>query len=186
MHQSSSMSEMNAKCVFFRLKTGIATPWSNNTLHHHRATWTNEHSFRASPVKLLMWARAEQLSFRFCQAMDPHDTPSLAQVPIELVYRILDRLPSVDIIFNFYNVCTRLNAIIDSYTGIQVKTFDSSLWLRMLMRRNFVVFVCQQMDTGREWSKRTVDRVDTMARETPEISSIDPQPSQFNTVTKTN
>jgi hypothetical protein len=47
-------------------------------------------------------------------------TPSLITLPIELVYRILDNLNGLTILFSVRNVCTRLNAIIDTYNERQV------------------------------------------------------------------
>lgn len=45
---------------------------------------------------------------------------SLLEVPAELVYRILDNMGTLDILFSARNVCTRLNLIIDSYHRYQV------------------------------------------------------------------
>ncbi|CAF4224913.1 unnamed protein product [Rotaria sp. Silwood2] len=46
---------------------------------------------------------------------------SLHTLPIELVYRILDNLIPLDILLSVYNVCTRLDFIIDTYH--RYKTF---------------------------------------------------------------
>ena len=46
--------------------------------------------------------------------------PSLLALPIELTYRILDQLKQVDILLSVRNVCTRLNAIVDTYHRYQV------------------------------------------------------------------
>lgn len=45
---------------------------------------------------------------------------SLQNLPIELVYRILDHLDQSVIIFSCRDVCTRLDAIIDTYRRYQV------------------------------------------------------------------
>ncbi|CAF1079547.1 unnamed protein product [Rotaria sordida] len=41
--------------------------------------------------------------------------PCLHTLPVEHVYRILDNLHQLEILFSFYDVCTRLNAIISTY-----------------------------------------------------------------------
>jgi len=46
--------------------------------------------------------------------------PSLLTLPVELVYRILDHLDVLNILFSMQNICTRLNRIIDSYHRYQV------------------------------------------------------------------
>ena len=46
---------------------------------------------------------------------------SLFTVPIHFVYRILDDLRRKDVFLSAYNVCSRLNSIIDSYHPYQVK-----------------------------------------------------------------
>jgi hypothetical protein len=46
--------------------------------------------------------------------------PSLITLPIELVYRILDNLNRLDILLSVRDVCTRLNAITDTYHPYQV------------------------------------------------------------------
>jgi len=40
---------------------------------------------------------------------------SLLTLPIEFVYRVLDNLDELTILFSARDVCTRLNAIIDIY-----------------------------------------------------------------------
>ena len=47
---------------------------------------------------------------------------SLLTLPVHLVYHILDDLQPTDIFLSAYNVCSRLNSIIDSYHPYQVKT----------------------------------------------------------------
>ena len=47
-------------------------------------------------------------------------TLSLHTIPVELVYRILDHLDPVTIFWSCSNVCTRLNAIINTYYRYQV------------------------------------------------------------------
>lgn len=53
--------------------------------------------------------------------MSSESTSSLANLPVELVYRILDNLELFDIMISTYNVCTRLNNIIDTYHPYQVE-----------------------------------------------------------------
>ncbi len=48
----------------------------------------------------------------------------LHTLPIELVYQILDQLDDRNIFLSCYNVCIRLNAIIDSYHRYQVKNIS--------------------------------------------------------------
>jgi len=47
-------------------------------------------------------------------------TLSLHTLPVELVYRILDNLNDLTIFMSCRNVCTRLNAITDTYYPYQV------------------------------------------------------------------
>jgi hypothetical protein len=47
-------------------------------------------------------------------------TLSLQTLPVELVYRILDKLDEFAIIFSIRDVCSRLNSIVDSYHRYQV------------------------------------------------------------------
>ncbi len=47
-------------------------------------------------------------------------TLSLHTLPVELVYRILDNLEPETIFWSCHNVCTRLNAITDTYHRYQV------------------------------------------------------------------
>ena len=49
-------------------------------------------------------------------------TPSLQTLPIELAYRILDHLDPVDILLSVRTVCTRLDAITDTYHPYTVKS----------------------------------------------------------------
>lgn len=48
-------------------------------------------------------------------------TVNLSSLPVELTYRILDNLDEITIFTSFYNVCTRLNSIINSYRRYHVK-----------------------------------------------------------------
>jgi hypothetical protein len=52
---------------------------------------------------------------------------SLHTLPVELVYRILDSLDDATIFLSCRNVCTRLNAIIDTYKRYQVTLFNRIL-----------------------------------------------------------
>jgi hypothetical protein len=50
---------------------------------------------------------------------------SFLTLPVELVYRILDNLDQLTILLSVCDVCTRLNAIIETYHRYQVKfSFD--------------------------------------------------------------
>jgi hypothetical protein len=46
--------------------------------------------------------------------------PSFLTLPVELVYRILDHLDEVSILWSMWDVCRRMNAIVDSYHRYQV------------------------------------------------------------------
>lgn len=46
---------------------------------------------------------------------------SLLEMPVELVYRILDNMDKLTMLCSFRDVSTRLNAIIDTYPRYQVK-----------------------------------------------------------------
>lgn len=46
--------------------------------------------------------------------------PSLHTLPVEIIYLILDNLDGLAILLSFHNVCSRLNAIIDTYHPYQV------------------------------------------------------------------
>ena len=54
--------------------------------------------------------------------MSHHSTPSLLTLPIEPVCRILDHLDPVDILLSVRNVCSRLDAITDTYHPYTVNT----------------------------------------------------------------
>lgn len=46
--------------------------------------------------------------------------PSLQTLSVELVYRILDKLDEIDLIYSISNVSARLNMIMDTYHRYQV------------------------------------------------------------------
>ncbi len=50
-------------------------------------------------------------------------TLSLITLPVELVYRILDKLDDFTIFCSMQNVCTRINAIVNTYHRYQVNFF---------------------------------------------------------------
>ena len=54
------------------------------------------------------------------EQMSERSAPALLTLPIELVYRILNYLPSYDIFISAHNVCLKLNSIIDTYQPYQV------------------------------------------------------------------
>jgi hypothetical protein len=47
-------------------------------------------------------------------------TPSLLTLPVELVYRILDKLDVFTILCSMRDVCTHINTIIDTYHRYKV------------------------------------------------------------------
>lgn len=57
--------------------------------------------------------------------MSDRVTPSLLTLPVELVYRILDNLDGLTILFSVRDVCTRLNAITNTYYPYQVNCTSS-------------------------------------------------------------
>jgi hypothetical protein len=52
--------------------------------------------------------------------MSGRSTLSLITLPVEIVYRILDNLDGLAILLSVRDVCTRLNAITDTYQPYQV------------------------------------------------------------------
>jgi len=57
---------------------------------------------------------------------------SLLQLPVELVYRILDNLDEKSIFLSSRNVCIRLNIIIDTYHRYQV-TLSLDFWNKLFI-----------------------------------------------------
>ena len=47
-------------------------------------------------------------------------TPSLLELPVELIYRILDQLDANDRLFSFRNVCTQLYALVNNYDRLTI------------------------------------------------------------------
>lgn len=45
---------------------------------------------------------------------------SLLGLPIDIIYRIMDKLDDFSIVYSMHNVCMRLNDIIDTYYRYQV------------------------------------------------------------------
>ncbi len=52
--------------------------------------------------------------------MSVNITPVLLTLPIELIYRILDHLDEFTILCSAYNICKRLNIIMDTYHRYKV------------------------------------------------------------------
>lgn len=81
--------------------------------------------------------------------MSDKTTPSLHTLPIYLIYRILDRLRPEEIFLSVCNLCTRLNAIIDTYQRYRVKlSLDISLnfdplWFMNKNNRDVAVVIVQ-------------------------------------------
>ena len=62
---------------------------------------------------------------------------SLLTLPAHLLYQILDDLQPGELFLTAYNVCSRLNSIIDSYHPYQVKRRSvQSLFLQCILRIN--------------------------------------------------
>ncbi len=59
--------------------------------------------------------------------------PSFLTLPVELVYRILDHLDEVSILWSMWDVCRRMNAIVDSYHRYQVISLLFQLSFSSLM-----------------------------------------------------
>ncbi len=53
-------------------------------------------------------------------------TSSFLTLPVELVYRVLDYVDDATLFCSALNVCTRLNAIIDTYHRYQVNSSFST------------------------------------------------------------
>ncbi len=69
-------------------------------------------------------------------------TPYFLILPIELVYRILDNLDELTILLSMRNVCTRLNAITDTYHRYQVMFrwfFSSQILIVLEMRQRICI-----------------------------------------------
>ena len=61
--------------------------------------------------------------------MSNTNTHSLHTLPVELVYRVLDKLSLYEIVCSMLNVCTRLNAIVNSYHRDEVSFIYESFIL---------------------------------------------------------
>ena len=59
------------------------------------------------------------------ETMANQGIPSLINLPIETVCRILDHLDPLDILLSVRDTCTRLNQIIDTYQPYQVNLIDN-------------------------------------------------------------
>jgi hypothetical protein len=56
--------------------------------------------------------------------MSEKATISFLTLPVEIVYRILDNLNELSLLISTRDVCTRLNAIIDSYHPYKVNVIS--------------------------------------------------------------
>ncbi len=63
------------------------------------------------------WINLKSKQIRF---MSDKMILSLLILPVELVYRILDNLNDLNIVYSMRNICTRINTIVDSYHRYQV------------------------------------------------------------------
>ena len=64
--------------------------------------------------------------------MSNNIVPSIVNLPVELIYRILDCFDPVDILTSIRHVCTQLDQIIETYHGYQV---NSTIRRRESVRR---------------------------------------------------
>jgi hypothetical protein len=62
-------------------------------------------------------------TFKQISSMSDKTTSSFITLPIELVYRILDKLDNFTILCSMQNVCTRINTIVNTYHRYQVNFF---------------------------------------------------------------
>jgi hypothetical protein len=60
--------------------------------------------------------------------------PPFLTLPVELVYRILDKLDELTILLSIYNVCEKLNIIINSYHQYRVNV--SSMHYEIIREKN--------------------------------------------------
>ena len=56
--------------------------------------------------------------------MTDRSTVNLHTLPVEIVYRVLDHLTTFNILWSMRNVCTRIDAILDTYKKISGKLFS--------------------------------------------------------------
>jgi hypothetical protein len=54
-------------------------------------------------------------------SMSNEQARSFLTLPVDIVYRILDNLDQLEILLSVQDVCTRLNAIIESYHQYKVE-----------------------------------------------------------------
>ena len=81
----------------------------------HAITYLNSHRL---DVRMHFVKNTEQWSN--LDDMFHNNTPSLLNLPIELIYRILDHMQPLDLLLSVREVCSRLNAITDTYYPYQV------------------------------------------------------------------
>jgi hypothetical protein len=80
-------------------------------------------------------------------SMSNQMTPSLHTLPVELVYRILDNLDDKAIFLSCRNICTRLNAITDTYRRYQVtfdfimKAYTHHLWTILFFSKKYIILI---------------------------------------------
>ena len=60
------------------------------------------------------------LFIRLSEIMSNNLIPSLVNLPVHLVYHILDQLDPLDILLSVRDMCTRMNRITDVYRPYQV------------------------------------------------------------------
>ena len=80
--------------------------------------------------------------------------PSLVTLPVELVYRILDHLEPFDILLSARNVCTRLNAITETYHRYQVN-FIILVFSKAVIISKELLFLNDEFSWIFLWTKAT-------------------------------
>jgi len=116
--------------------------------------------------------------------MSNKDIPSLATLPIELIYCILDKLDILTILISFRNVCRRLNNIIDNYHRYKVSFISwaaqsqcfrgSNNFLSLLqifLKKQLYVLICWSTTQVRMNSKVTL-KLSTKSRQLGEVVSF--------------
>lgn len=68
----------------------------------------------------------------------PHNTfPLLSKLPIEIVYRILNKFDTLTILCSCLNACQRLNTIIETYQRYRV---DSDKFQKVVIIYKFIFY----------------------------------------------
>ncbi len=78
---------------------------------------------------------------------------SLHTIPVELVYRILDNLSYLEILLSCSDVCTKLNAILDTYRHFQVRNTLYTINLISYLEQKRTTLYLDENQLGRERAK---------------------------------